>query len=121
MAGGMYCHYCEQEVREVWDYQRDHFPRPQSKGGQETVIACNKCHHLKDRSNFLDLWKLVDDLAASQIGQPIATYWHALNDFCGAIRCDDTSDAVSIAKEHWEQWPAEIRIVAGAMLRGAKW
>lgn len=39
MAGSMRCHYCEQEVRDVWDYQRDHFPRPKAKGGKATVFV----------------------------------------------------------------------------------
>lgn len=45
------CFYCGAPVSEPWEYQRDHFPVPDSCGGRETVIACCRCHHMKDRAS----------------------------------------------------------------------
>lgn len=46
----LFCFYCDAAVQRPWEYQRDHFPIPNSAGGEDTVIACVRCHHMKDRA-----------------------------------------------------------------------
>lgn len=43
------CFYCDKRMLYGYQYQRDHFPIPRRRGGKDTVIACVRCHWLKDR------------------------------------------------------------------------
>ena len=122
MAGGMHCHYCEQEVREVWDYQRDHFPRPKAKGGKATVIACNRCHHMKDRYRASDLLDAFDKFFDSRRGQREAlTAWHGWSEFLAEREARNAQAAADVARLSWQTWPLELRLLAGRILREMDW
>jgi len=122
MAGSMRCHYCEQEVRDVWDYQRDHFPRPKAKGGKATVIACNRCHHIKDRSQASELLKQFDRFLDSRRGQPDpADLWESWTVFLSEREARNAQAAADVARLSWQTWPLELRLLAGRILREMDW
>ena len=45
------CFYCDAVISPS-NTEMDHFPIPQSAGGEVTVPACVTCHDLKDRFNL---------------------------------------------------------------------
>ncbi len=47
------CFYCQALVARN-NLEMDHFPIPESAGGQVTVPACRGCHDMKDRFNIED-------------------------------------------------------------------
>jgi hypothetical protein len=116
------CHYCDIEVQEPWEYQRDHFPRPLSQRGLATVVACNACHHKKDRWTREQLLAEFDAVVDGDHGKPeVAGYYYSWRAFL-----DDHADgfpevAFRTARRNWRAWPVAFRLLAGRILREAKW
>lgn len=47
------CYYCGSWISKG-SAQLDHFPRPASRGGTDTVWCCTTCHDMKDRYDLKD-------------------------------------------------------------------
>lgn len=122
MSPALQCHYCGCEVLEAWEFQRDHFPRPKSKGGKVMVIACNKCHHKKDRAPGEELLAEFEKVLRTDLDHPIVRgayrSWEAFindhDDGCAEV-------AARTARRNWRAWPIPFRILAGRMLRDMEW
>lgn len=93
----MNCYYCGKPVSGPWEYQRDHFPKPRSIGGRETVIACNRCHHIKDRYSNRQ-W---DDLLGGKLMANVpdqALFLHVV--FLDAVEDADAEMALRVWHSH---------------------
>lgn len=109
------CHYCFALLHERWEFQRDHFPTPRSAGGKATVLACIKCHDLKDRRSISDGRELFDaDRKNASAGA-----WQTWADFIASIEEGSPKVAYRTARRMWSVWPTNWRITAGRLLGDA--
>lgn len=123
MSAALACHYCGRAVTRPWEYQRDHFPRPRAAGGRMTVVACNECHHVKDRSPDNELLQRLDDeIAALRLRGPdrpgFLQSWVA---FLGDHADGVPEVAYRTARRNWAAWPVTFRLLAARMLRLMDW
>lgn len=114
LARAGYCFYCDEPVPNAWDRERDHFPIADRHGGKDTVLACHRCHTLKDRVADLseDIW--------SQYLRNGASRRLAL---CGLIHAERTSERsrrwlTSRVLQEWRDINWQTRLIVARMLCG---